>query len=125
MWCCLPARTLLGRPGSWPFPAAGFRPPGLPAAACRSRPLALSQTGPGETVQPTEDQTRHGSRAATLTRTNQTSFILPLPCVWETLNFFPLKILFLTTWCLLLLLLTAESDLLEPVVACIFVYLIT
>lgn len=29
------------------------------------------------------------------------------------------------TWCLLLLLLTAEFDLLEPVVACIFVYLFT
>lgn len=28
------------------------------------------------------------------------------------------------TWCLLLLLLTAEFDLLEPVVACIFVYFI-
>jgi hypothetical protein len=29
---------------------------------------------------------------------------------------------FLITWCLLLLLLTAEFDLLEPIVACIFVY---
>lgn len=36
--------------------------------------------------------------------------------------FFPLKFSFLITWCLLLLLLTAEFDLLEPVVACIFVY---
>lgn len=46
------------------------------------------------------------------------------------LNFFPLKFFFvfcyfsffLMTPCLLLLLLTAEFDLLEPVVACIFVY---
>lgn len=36
--------------------------------------------------------------------------------------FFPLKFSFSITWCLLLLLLTAEFDLLEPVVACIFVF---
>lgn len=59
----------------------------LPAARVL---LCLEQMGPGETVQSAEDQTCHLSWAVTLTQTNQTSFILPLSCVWEMLNFFSL-----------------------------------
>lgn len=81
---------------------------GLLAAVCHARPFVLTADGPREPAHWTEDQTRHVSRAVALTQTNQTSFILPLPCVWEMLNFFSFKILFSMTWCLLLLLPTAE-----------------
>lgn len=81
---------------------------GLLAAVCHARPVVLTAGGPREPAHWTEDQKRHVSRAGALTQTNQTSFILPLPCVWEMLNFFSFKILFSRTWCLLLLLPTAE-----------------
>lgn len=92
------------QPFLWPI----CRPPGSLAAVCHARPSVLTADGPREPAHWTEDQTRHVSRAGALTQTNQTSFILPLPCVWEMLNFFSFKILFSMTWCLLLLLPTAE-----------------
>lgn len=86
-----PLFSLVWATSSSPHPSFVLR--GLLAAVCRSRPLVLSADGPRGRLQATGGQTRHVSRAAALTQTNQTSFILPRSRVWEMLNCFPFKIL--------------------------------
>lgn len=70
-----------------------------------------------------QDETLPVSWVATVTP-DQLNFVYTATflCLENAKFFFPLKFSFLMTWCLLLLLLTAEFDLLEPVVACIFVF---
>lgn len=95
-----------GRPAQWVSWAVRLAGPGGPSVLLHVE----DETCPTSGATLTPDQPNFVYTATFLCLGNAKFF------------FFPLKFSFLITWCLLLLLLTAEFDLLEPVVACISVY---